>query len=237
MSSNTITEAELDEIYAFAVQLGKDAGHLLMEAARSQFSSTNAINEETSTIQEFTEKDSAVDIVTQADEDLEAFIKTAINTRYPCHQFIGEETYAKSSQPTRPYLVNPATPTWVVDPLDGTVNYTHLFPMFCVSIAFLIDGKPIIGVICAPMLGQLFTSCKGRGAWLNETQRLPLVRQLLPRNAPAGCVFSCEWGKDRKDRPDGNLHRKVDSFVNMAAEVGGRDGKGGMVHGVRSLGR
>ncbi|KAK3391522.1 protein qutG [Sordaria brevicollis] len=235
MVPNTITEAELDGIYAFAVQLGKDAGHLLMEAARSRFSSTKATNEK-STIPEFTEKDSAVDIVTQTDEEVEAFIKTAINTRYPSHHFIGEETYAKSSQPTRPYLVDPATPTWVIDPLDGTVNYTHLFPMFCVSIAFLIDGIPVIGVICAPMLGQLFTSCKGRGAWLNETQRLPLVRQPLPRNAPAGCVFSCEWGKDRKDRPDGNLYRKVDSFVNMAVEVGGRGGKGGMVHGVRSLG-
>jgi myo-inositol-1(or 4)-monophosphatase len=43
-------------------------------------------------------------------------------------------------------------------------------------------------------------------------------------------------GKDRRDRPDSNLHRKVESFVNMAAELGSRDGKGGMVHGVRSLG-
>ncbi|KAK3348005.1 protein qutG [Neurospora tetraspora] len=236
MASKTITEAELDEIYAFAVQLGKDAGNLLMEAARSRFSSNNANHHDEPTTQEFTEKDSAVDIVTQTDEDVEAFIKTAINTRYPSHHFIGEETYAKSAQPTRPYLVTPTTPTWVVDPLDGTVNYTHLFPMFCVSIAFLIDGAPVIGVICAPMLGQLFTACNGRGAWLNETQRLPLVRQPMPKNAPGGCVFSCEWGKDRKDRPDGNLYRKVESFVNMAAEVGGRGGKGGMVHGVRSLG-
>ncbi|KAK1783214.1 qutG protein [Copromyces sp. CBS 386.78] len=236
MASKPITEAELDQIHAFAVQLGKDAGNLLMEAARSRFSSNNATHDERHTTQEYAEKDSAVDIVTQTDQDVEAFIKNAINTRYPSHHFIGEETYAKSSQPTRPYLVAPTTPTWVVDPLDGTVNYTHLFPMFCVSIAFLIDGAPVIGVIYAPMLGQLFTACKGRGAWLNETQRLPLVRQPMPRNAPGGCVFSCEWGKDRKDRPDGNLYRKVESFVNMAAEVGGRGGKGGMVHGVRSLG-
>ncbi|EGO55478.1 protein qutG [Neurospora tetrasperma FGSC 2508] len=236
MTTRTTTAAELDEIYTFAVQLGKDAGNLLMEAARLRFSNNNANHDKESTSQEFTEKDSAVDIVTQTDEDVEAFIKSAINTRYPSHDFIGEETYAKSSQSTRPYLVTHTTPTWVVDPLDGTVNYTHLFPMFCVSIAFLVDGTPVIGVICAPMLGQLFTACKGRGAWLNETQRLPLVRQPMPKSAPGGCVFSCEWGKDRKDRPEGNLYRKVESFVNMAAEVGGRGGKGGMVHGVRSLG-
>lgn len=128
-----------------------------------------------------------------------------------------------------------------MDPLDGTVNYTHLFPMFCVSIAFLVCGRPAIGVVYAPFLNQLFTACRGRGAWLNETQRLPLVRNPaippMPANAPGGCVFSCEWGKDRRDGPEGNMARKVESFVNMAAEVGGRGGKGGMVHGMRSLGR
>lgn len=114
--------------------------------------------------------------------------------------------------------------------------------MFCVSIAFILGGKAVIGVIYAPFLNQLFTACQGRGAWLNETQRLPLVKGVpIPTNAPKGCVFSCEWGKDRRD-PDaetgkeGNLGRKVDSFVTMAVEVGGRGGKGGMVHGVRSLG-
>jgi myo-inositol-1(or 4)-monophosphatase len=112
--------------------------------------------------------------------------------------------------------------------------------MFCVSIGFIVNGKPVIGVVNAPFLHQLFSACSRRGAWLNETQQLPLIRNPIPpmpANAPSKCIFSCEWGKDRRDRPDGNLHRKVDSFLNMAAEVGGRDGKGGMVHGVRSLGR
>lgn len=130
-------------------------------------------------------------------------------------------------------------PTWCIDPLDGTVNYTHLFPMFCVSIGFILNGVPTIGVIYAPFLKQLFSACKGRGAFLNEIQQLPLVRNPippLPANAPKGCVFACEWGKDRRDNPDGNLHRKIDSFLNMAAEIGGRGGKGGMVHGIRSLG-
>lgn len=58
----------------------------------------------------------------------------------------------------------------------------------------------------------------------------------MPAKAPSQCIFSCEWGKDRRDIPDGNMHRKIESFVNMAAELGGRDGKGGMVHGMRSLG-
>jgi myo-inositol-1(or 4)-monophosphatase len=121
----------------------------------------------------------------------------------------------------------------------GTVNFAHLSPFYCVSIGFVVDGKPVIGVINAPFLQQTFSACRGKGAWLNETQRLPLLRNPippLPKSAPKGCIFSCEWGKDRRDIPDGNLQRKVESFINMASEIGGRDGKGGMVHGVRSLG-
>ena len=112
--------------------------------------------------------------------------------------------------------------------------------MFCVSIAFIVENEPVVGVIYAPFLDQLFSACKGRGAWMNQTQQLPLVRNPIPpmpENAPKGCIFSFEWGKDRRDSPDGNMQRKVESLVNMAAEIGGREGKGGMVHGVRSLGR
>lgn len=125
------------------------------------------------------------------------------------------------------------------DQRAGTVNFAHLSPFYCVSIGFVVDGRPVIGVINAPFLQQTFSACRGKGAWLNETQQLPLLRNPIPpmpKSAPKGCIFSCEWGKDRRDIPDGNLQRKVESFVNMASEIGGRDGKGGMVHGVRSLG-
>lgn len=108
--------------------------------------------------------------------------------------------------------------------------------MFCVSIALCVAGRPVVGVIEAPFLRQTFSSRRGGGAWLNGARRLPLVRSPMPRDAPGGCTFACEWGKDRRDAPGGNLLRKVGSFLNMAAEKGGRGGKGGMVHGVRSLG-
>jgi myo-inositol-1(or 4)-monophosphatase len=159
------------------------------------------------------------------------------------NRFIGEETYSAGS--SKEYLID-ASPTWVVDPLDGTVNYTHLFPMFCVSIAFVLNNVPIIGVIYQPLLDTTYSSLVGYGAWQDDgkvggkRKRLPLVnspKAVLPKEAPKGCIFSCEWGKDRRDTAGGNMWRKVDSFVNMAAEIGGRGGKGGMVHGVRSLGR
>ena len=124
--------------------------------------------------------------------------------------------------------------------------------MFCVSIAFVLSGIPIIGVIYQPLLDTTYSSLVGYGAWQDdnhlsvngekgkERKKLPLVnspKAVLGKEAPKGCIFSCEWGKDRRDVEGGNMWRKVNSFVNMAAEIGGREGKGGMVHGVRSLGR
>jgi myo-inositol-1(or 4)-monophosphatase len=118
--------------------------------------------------------------------------------------------------------------------------------MFCVSIAFLLNGVPIIGVVYQPVLDTTYSALSGHGAWQDDKhafksrKRLPYVNNPkipLPVNAPKGCIFSCEWGKDRRDSPEGNMARKVESFLNMATEIGGRNGKGGMVHGVRSLGR
>lgn len=231
--SEELSNDELGEIHAFAVQLGKDAGRMLMEAARLRTGNTAAPPQQQ---KEHVQKENAVDLVTETDENIEAYIKSQITSKYPSHKFVGEESYSKGA--SRQYLIDDA-PTWCVDPLDGTVNYIHLFPMFCVSIAFIHKSKPVVGVINAPFLNQFFSSCAGRGAFLNNTQRLPLIRNPvppMPAKAPSGCVFSCEWGKDRKDVPDGNLHRKIESFLNMASEIGGRGGKGGMVHGVRSLG-
>ncbi|OQD63711.1 hypothetical protein PENPOL_c009G01427 [Penicillium polonicum] len=224
------SQDELDEIYAFSIDLGRKAGKMLMERVEQRISGANGSSNA------FEEKENAVDIVTQTDEDVEVFIRSALETRYPSHKFLGEEAYAKGQ--SRDYLID-EQPTWCIDPLDGTVNYTHIFPMFCVSIGFIVEHKPIIGVIYAPFTDQLWSSCSGRGAWLNETRRLPLIHNPtppMPANAPSQCIFSCEWGKDRRDIPDGNMQRKIESFVNMAAEVGSRNGRGGMVHGVRSLG-
>ncbi|CAG8316339.1 unnamed protein product [Penicillium salamii] len=225
-----LPQDELDEIYTFAIDLGRKAGKMLMERVDQRIAGGDA--------NAFEEKENAVDIVTQTDEGADPRAKTndITDSREQTSKFLGEETYAKGQ--SRDYLID-EQPTWCIDPLDGTVNYTHIFPMFCVSIGFIVDHKPVIGVIYAPFTDQLWSSCTGRGAWLNETRRLPLLHNPIPPmppNAPAQCVFSCEWGKDRRDIPDGNMHRKIESFVNMAAELGSRSGRGGMVHGMRSLG-
>ncbi|KAK4619782.1 hypothetical protein CLAFUW4_11595 [Fulvia fulva] len=199
---------DLDEIYAFAVQLAKDAGQMLFDAATSR---SGTISRQT-----HVEKESAVDLVTQTDEDVEAYIRNSVLARYPSHAFCGEESYSKGG--AKDYMIPENGPAWCVDPLDGTVNFIHLAPFYCVSIAFILDGVPVIGAINAPFLRQLFTACRGKGAWLNETTPLPLDRTPIPPmppGAPKGCILSCEWGKDRRDIPEGNLQRKINSFQNL----------------------
>lgn len=214
-------EIDLREIELFAVEVAEAAGKLLLQDAKSRGSNSD-----------IRLKMNAVDIVTETDEKVERFIRKAIQERYPTHSFVGEESY--SAGQTKKYLVSDE-PTWVVDPLDGTVNYVHLFPMICVSIGFCLDGKPVAGAIHAPYLLQTYSAHQGGGAWLNKEVQLPLQRQPFPPDAPKGCIFACEWGKDRRNIAELNMSRKVASFVNMAAQVG-NSSLPGMCHGVRSMG-
>lgn len=214
---------DLKEIEAFAVEVAEAAGKILVEESKNrQANDPNDIKIKMNT----------VDIVTETDEKVEQYIHKTIMARYPDHEFIGEESY--SAGQSKKYLVTDK-PTWVVDPLDGTVNYVHLFPMICVSIGFCIDGKPVAGAINAPFLNQTYSAHRGGGAWLNRSVQLPLQSQTFPTDAPKGCIFACEWGKDRRNIPELNLSRKIASFVNMAAQSGSNS-LPGMCHGVRSMG-
>jgi inositol-phosphate phosphatase/L-galactose 1-phosphate phosphatase len=77
-------------------------------------------------------------------------------------QLIGEETSAIDGTPE---LTD--APTWIVDPLDGTTNFVHRYPFVCVSIGLVVDKVPTVGVVFNPILDELFTAVKGRGAFLN----------------------------------------------------------------------
>lgn len=82
--------------------------------------------------------------------------------KYPNHKFIGEETAASGKKQELT-----ADPTWIIDPVDGTMNFVHGFPHCCICIGLYINFEPEIGIIYNPSLEQLFTSRKGQGAYLN----------------------------------------------------------------------
>ena len=100
-----------------------------------------------------------VDLVTEADRASEALIVERIQARWPRHGIMAEEgTRAESSGD---YF-------WYVDPLDGTTNFAHGFPVFCVSLGVEHKGERVAGVIYDPTRDELFSAEKGSGAWLNQ---------------------------------------------------------------------
>jgi myo-inositol-1(or 4)-monophosphatase len=106
------------------------------------------------------------DLVTEADEASQKLVKDVLIGRFPDHLFIGEEdSVGKSPNDVRPPA--DAAPAWVVDPLDGTANYAHDVPAYCVSIGLWHAGKAIVGVIFDPRQNEMFSAASGFGAHLN----------------------------------------------------------------------
>jgi myo-inositol-1(or 4)-monophosphatase len=89
------------------------------------------------------------DIVTEVDHASEALIRSALAERFPNDGFYGEESGRDAAATHR---------TWVCDPIDGTVNYANAIPFFCVSLALVVDGHPVVGVIHDPMRRETFAA-------------------------------------------------------------------------------
>lgn len=102
-------------------------------------------------------KSSAIDFVTQYDLAAEALIQERLQVTFPDHSLIGEEGTDKTGR--QPY-------TWYIDPLDGTNNFSHGFPVFCVSLALYEGQKPLAAVIYDPTRDECFKAAAGQGAWL-----------------------------------------------------------------------
>lgn len=96
------------------------------------------------------------DLLTEADTAVERLVKDRIAEAFPGDTCVGEEGGGDYS-----------AQVWVIDPIDGTANFARGVPHFCVSIAFVCDGRPEIGAIAAPMYGELFAARRGAGATVN----------------------------------------------------------------------
>jgi myo-inositol-1(or 4)-monophosphatase len=97
------------------------------------------------------------DFVTQVDKEAEQTIISIIRERYPQHGILGEETGLQEGDDT----------LWIIDPLDGTTNFLHGFPMFAVSIGIQLKGRMVAGVVYDPNRQELFTAIRGIGAQLD----------------------------------------------------------------------
>lgn len=98
------------------------------------------------------------DLVTDVDKKCEAIVIEIIKKSFPEHSILGEESGEEHKS---------AGYTWVIDPIDGTTNYAHGFPVFCTSVGVMIDGQSVVGVVYDPSRDELFHCVKGEGAFLN----------------------------------------------------------------------
>lgn len=130
------------------------------------------------------------DIVTAADRASERVVIGSIRSIYPSHAILSEESGETQGSEYR----------WVIDPLDGTTNFTTGLPHFAVSIGIEHEGERVVGVVYAPALGELFTAVKGEGAYLNGVKRGHKTNKLLER-----AVVATGFPVDKDLNPDNNL--------------------------------
>ncbi|HEY9531416.1 MAG TPA: inositol monophosphatase family protein [Burkholderiales bacterium] len=123
----------------------------------------------------------ANDYVTQVDRAAEEEIKEVVRKAYPGHGFLAEESGASAGE---------AEVRWIIDPLDGTTNFIHGFPQYCVSIAVEHRGALAHAVVYDPGRNELFTASKGRGAFLNDRRiRVSKCRRLQDALVGTGFPF------------------------------------------------
>jgi myo-inositol-1(or 4)-monophosphatase len=97
--------------------------------------------------------------VTDADLEADERLSAAFQDAFPSHGIVSEERHTRA----------PATDwTWVIDPIDGTSNFTCGLPYWCVSVALLLDGRPVLGLVDAPVLDRRYRAVAGQGAWLGS---------------------------------------------------------------------
>ena len=137
-------QPDLTALLETAVTAGRQAGAVLMRYAQTGFR---------------VEYKNPINLVTEADHAAEQCVIDAIRSRYPTHSILAEER-GHVDQGSSPYV-------WIIDPLDGTTNFAHGFPAYCVSIGLEHEGEAVLGVVYDPTRDELFSSKRGGGACLN----------------------------------------------------------------------
>lgn len=176
-----------DDRYAFAKELARRVG----EIQKQGYGNTCQIRNK-----------SEIDLVTEYDLRAEQLVVEELQRAFPEDAILAEE----GGQ------YNQGSGLWILDPLDGTVNFAHGVPIFCVSLAFQKEGQLEIGAIYDPMQDELFHVQRGRGAWL-EKQRL----RVSDASSLNQSLLVTGFAYDIRSRPDTNL----DHFRNLALQTQG----------------
>ena len=165
----------MEERMRFAADLARTAGAVV----RQGFGQTMQID-----------RKGAIDLVTEYDTRSERLLLDSIRRAYPQDSILAEESGEHAGGATR----------WLVDPLDGTSNFAHGVPIFCISIACARNGQILVGVVYDPLRDELFQAGQGLGAWLNG-RRL----QVSGTRSLDDCLAATSFPYDMRTNPDNNL--------------------------------
>ena len=168
---------DLNQALEYAVAWAKEVGKIQLSYFRG-----NDLGIQT--------KSNVYDVVTRADKESEAFLLDKIQKHYPGHAVLGEESGAHAG--TAEYR-------WVIDPWDGTNNYSQGLPVFTVSIGLQYREETILGVVYAPYLGELYTAIRDRGARYNGK-----VIRVAEKQDLAHSVLGTGFPYDKDVNPDNN---------------------------------
>lgn len=159
-----------------------------------------------------TERKGVVDLVTEADRAAESHILGAIRERFPEHSVLAEESAGTEWRVLADEGIRAEAPLWLIDPLDGTTNFAHGFPWFCVSIGVAVKGEVLAGVVHDPLRGETFEAAKGIGARFNGARvSVSSVRSLDESLLVTGFAY------DIRTNPETNL----DTFARFALRCQG----------------
>ena len=178
-----------DALLEAAVAASQEAGALLLKYAGAGF---------------HIEYKNPINLVTDADRAAEQCVIDHIKAHFPTHRFLAEER-GRLEEAQSPYL-------WIIDPLDGTTNFAHGYPAYCVSIGLEYEGRCVLGAIFDPSRNELFTAIEHRGAQLNG-------RAIHVSNTATldGSLLVTGFAYDIRETPRNNL----DHFVKFALKAQG----------------
>jgi myo-inositol-1(or 4)-monophosphatase len=162
------------------------------------------------------------DLVTEADVASQQAVREELLGRYPDHDFLGEEAVGPASSRS-------GRPCWIVDPLDGTTNYVHDCPLYCVSIGLEVAGELVVGVVHDPRQNEMFAAATGHGATLNgrplrTSAATELDTALLATGFPAdlrGHERQLDWFRFFSLRTQ-SVRRTGSTALNLAYVAAGR---------------
>lgn len=169
-----------DQLYRF-LDVASEAALAAGAVLRSHFGKLESIEK----------KGASGNLVTEADHAAEAAILTVLQRHFPDHAILAEEG-GRLGNGESPYL-------WAIDPLDGTTNYAHQYPMFAVSMGLMVQGVPQVGVIYDPMRQELFQAVRGQGAWRD---RQPI--QVSTTSTLQESLLVTGFAYDRRQTSDNN---------------------------------